>query len=334
MSPTVSVLMSVYNGERYLYASIDSILKQRFSDFEFIIIDDCCTDNSAKIIKTFNDKRIVYVKNDVNLGLTLSLNKGLNQCRGKYIARIDADDISVPHRLKMQVQFLDQSDYIMIGSWVYIINEDNKVVSKKKLLTKCMDIRYKLLFRNSFIHSTVMYRRDVVLKLNGYDPNYLSTEDYELWSRLSRIGNIGNIPKYLVYWREHSQNISSTTSSVQVDYTKRISYENQKVIMKDRQLSTALSEDDFSLSIRLVDDFFEYFKYPDEIKQKFIDDVYLSYCERNVFLKDYSVLDVLDKRLLINWKNLLIIFRIIVKKTVGRHISDLIRRILIIKNRA
>jgi glycosyltransferase involved in cell wall biosynthesis len=327
--------MSVYNGERYLYDSIDSILKQTYEDFEFIIIDDYSTDNSEEIIKSFRDKSIVFIKNDTNLGLTHSLNKGLRLCRGKYVARIDADDISMPHRLNTQVEFLEQSDYLMIGSWVYIINEYNKVKATKKLLTQCIDLRYKLLFRNNFIHSTVMFRKDVVLQLNGYDPRYPSTEDYQLWSRLSRIGNIGNIPQYLVYWRENSHGISSTTKSIQNEFIERIAFENQKAILKVREnnesLNGALSEDDFLQSLRLINDFFEYFKYPDAIKPKFIDDVYLRYCECNVFDKDYSVLDVLDKRFFTKGDHFLTVFRIIVKKTVGRHLAELIRRLFIIR---
>src|SRR6185295_3491651 len=122
--PQVSVLMSVYNGEKYLKEAMESILNQSFPDFEFLIFNDSSTDSGREIILSFNDPRIVLVDNEKNIGLTKSLNKGLSLAKGKYIARMDADDISDAGRLNEQVNYMEKnSDVAVCGSWVQFLNE-------------------------------------------------------------------------------------------------------------------------------------------------------------------------------------------------------------------
>ena len=126
-TPKITVLMPVYNGEKYLKESIESILKQTFRDFEFLIINDTSTDESEKIIRSFKDSRIKLIKNEKNIGLTKSLNKGLDLAKGEYMARMDADDISLPKRLEIQVAFMDKNPKIgVIGAWAKVIGESNK----------------------------------------------------------------------------------------------------------------------------------------------------------------------------------------------------------------
>lgn len=205
--PIVSVLMPCYNSEQYIREAIDSILSQTFSDFEFIVINDGSTDNSAEIIGSYKDKRIKYINNDVNLGLIKSLNKGISLAKGKYIARMDSDDISYPTRLKEQVIFLDNHpDVIMCGTWINFFNYP----PRKDDGHHQTDITYLSLLKGWCInHPTVMMRTDVIKKNNlFYDENYPCAEDYELWSRLIRYGKIVNLQKVLLDYRWHENNIS------------------------------------------------------------------------------------------------------------------------------
>ena len=175
-TPLVSVLMAVYNGEAYLGEAIESILRQTFSFFEFIIIDDASTDNSRRLAESYRDSRIRVVSNPRNLRLAGSLNRGINLARGKYIARMDADDICHPDRLEKQVAFMEENcDVGVSGSWLYCFGD------KKQLwdypLTSGM-IKSNLLFHNQLGHPTVIMRREAMLK-NGlfYNPRFRASED-------------------------------------------------------------------------------------------------------------------------------------------------------------
>ena len=131
MNPLVTVLMPVYNGEKYLKEAIESILNQTFKDFEFLIINDGSTDNSVKIIQSFNDLRIRLIHNESNIGLIKTLNKGLKLSNGKYIARMDCDDVSLPKRLSVQINFMEKHPEIGVcGSWVKIIGLEQKFINK------------------------------------------------------------------------------------------------------------------------------------------------------------------------------------------------------------
>ena len=128
-NPKVTVLMSVYNGEKYLQEAIDSILEQTFKDFEFLIINDGSTDKTGEILESYHDLRIKIINNEKNIGLTKSLNKGLKLARGEYIARQDADDISMPERLEKEVEFLEtHQDYAVVGAFAKIINKNSEIL--------------------------------------------------------------------------------------------------------------------------------------------------------------------------------------------------------------
>ena len=151
----VSVLMSVYNGDRYLREAIDSILNQTLDNFEFIIIDDGSTDASNQIIKSYRDPRLKMVKNKENIGLTKSLNIGIGLCCGEYIARMDADDISLPKRLEIQYKFMDDHPEVGICGTLNRGIENNKV-GISKYPEDHDSIYCMLLFQNVFDHSTLM----------------------------------------------------------------------------------------------------------------------------------------------------------------------------------
>lgn len=210
--PLVSILMPVYNAEKYISMAIESILNQTFHDFEFIIINDGSTDSSADIIRSFHDPRIIIIHNPANAGIVVSLNHGLAISRGDYIARMDADDISMPLRLKKQVDFLNQNTSIgVVGGAIRIINQDGKPSRLGILPRDDSLIRWTLCFTNPMIHGTIMMRKEIVMRIGGYPAS--ATEDYDLWEQLSCITKFSNLPDVLLYLRRHADSMISTRKS-------------------------------------------------------------------------------------------------------------------------
>ncbi len=221
-SPIVSVLMPVYNGEKYLAEAIESVLNQTFTDFEFIIINDGSTDNSEQIIKRYSDTRIQYFNNEGNKGLIYSLNKGISFSKGKYIARMDADDISLPKRFEKQVLFLESHKEIGIcGASAYRINSDGNKIGLVGRICNPEVLKASLLFSNPFIHPLIMMERNLIIN-NLYDSSFQHIEDYELWVRLLEKSKGANLPDYLLLYRWHDNNISVTQNAIQKKLTKEI----------------------------------------------------------------------------------------------------------------
>jgi hypothetical protein len=215
-APRVTVLMSVYNGERYLREAMESILAQTFADFQFLIINDGSTDSSVEIIQSYIDNRICLIHNDANMGLTASLNKGLEFSQGDYIARMDADDISRPERLALQVRFMDANPKVGVcGSWVQFISKANKSIWK--LPEKTEEIRCWQFHTVGVAHPTVMIRRqDFIQHGLLYDPHYRYAQDYELWGRAIRYTEFTNIQKVLLDYRLSSDQICATHGAEQL----------------------------------------------------------------------------------------------------------------------
>jgi len=167
--PAISVLMSAYNAEKYISESIESILNQTFNDFEFIIINDGSTDNTEKIIKSYNDKRIKYISQE-NIGVSKSLNRGLKIATGKYIAKLDADDVSYPERLEEQFKFMENNPtYVVCGCYADVIDESgNYIYVYNNIPSYDEDIRKTMNYKNCFIHSSTFYRREIALSIGGY----------------------------------------------------------------------------------------------------------------------------------------------------------------------
>jgi hypothetical protein len=202
--PLVSIVLPVYNCEQYLGDAVESLIVQSFSSFELIIIDDGSTDRSPDIIGSFNDERI-RVFRQANQGLAATLNRGISLARGKYIARQDQDDLSRPDRISLQVAYMEgHPDCVLLGSWAQIMEADRLVERFHRHPVDELLLRYQLLFNNPFVHSSVLLRRSALLKVGGYttDPDRQPPEDYELWSRLSRIGSVANIGEVLQIYRE------------------------------------------------------------------------------------------------------------------------------------
>lgn len=210
MAPKVSVLMAVHNGEKYLRQAVGSILSQTYSDFEFIILDDGSQDRTTQILAEFSDPRIVLIKNETGIGLTQSLNLGLEKAKGEYIARMDADDISLPHRLATQVSFLDvRSEVGVVGTAAYLVDSDN--ISRHLVqYPESHDLIHWIMcfFENPIIHPSVMFRAQLTKKMGGYNDAYVTSQDYNLWSRLLINTKLANIQDVCLHLRKHDENIS------------------------------------------------------------------------------------------------------------------------------
>jgi glycosyltransferase involved in cell wall biosynthesis len=217
-SPLVTVLMPVYNGERYLREAVDSILAQTFADFELLIINDGSTDRSAAVIESYGDPRIRLLHNRGNTGLIATLNRGLREAAGAYIARMDSDDIAEPRRLETQVRFMNaHPDVGLCGTWFRFMGTDDIVGHPAGHDA----IRIKLLSDTAFAHPTVMLRRSALQGM-GYDPQYAHAEDYELWTRLAAVTATANIPEVLLQYRMHAAQVSSDRAGEQAAMTDRI----------------------------------------------------------------------------------------------------------------
>ena len=201
-NPKISVLMPVYNAEKFLKEAIDSILNQTFKDFEFLIINDGSTDNSKKIILSYNDKRIRYFENNKNLGVAGTLNKGLRLARTELIARMDADDISLPNRFELQYKEMQRGKKIAVLASNYdVVDEKGKFLYTERYAKSLEEIYYTLQFQDCLGHPTVMFRKHIILDIfNGYDKNHES-EDYDLWLRISSKYKISKINTSLLKLR-------------------------------------------------------------------------------------------------------------------------------------
>jgi glycosyltransferase involved in cell wall biosynthesis len=215
MSVAVSVLMCAYNADTYLKDAIDSILEQTFQDFEFIIINDASSDTTKSIIASYTDQRIKCYTNEQNRGLTRSLNIGLEKCTGKYIARMDADDLSLPQRLQIQYQFLEKNLNVdIVGSSFYI---DNKVYSLPEDDQMC---KILLLEKPCFGHPTVMFRKSTIREKNiTYNESLIYAQDYGLWIDAAIKGCVfANIKDALLIYRVHNQQISEQKKEKQKEF--------------------------------------------------------------------------------------------------------------------
>lgn len=204
MDHKVSIILPTYNGARYISEAIESVIAQTFLDWELVVVDDGSIDSTKEIIDKFleKEKRIIYFKNESNLGIQKSLNRGLREAKGKYIARIDSDDVWIDFdKLQKQVEFLDSfEDYILVGTGVVNVDEKGVELYRHLQFKEDKEIRERILNKNCFVHSSVMFRKDVALKLGGYseDEKVKHIEDYDLWLKVGRLGKMANLPFFSV----------------------------------------------------------------------------------------------------------------------------------------
>lgn len=223
--PLVSVLMSVYNGERYLRESVESILNQTFTDFEFLIIDDGSRDCSGEIVRSYSDPRIRLFYNKHNVGLTRSLNKGLKLATGEYIARQDADDVSLPERLATQIAYLQKRSHEgLLGTANYVMNARGQYEAIHRHPETDTEIRWQMLFHNAFCHTSVMLRRGLLERQRLlYEESLPYGQDYELWNRVLAYTRAANLDVPMVAWRKNDEAVSTTHHEEQQRIATQIS---------------------------------------------------------------------------------------------------------------
>jgi glycosyltransferase involved in cell wall biosynthesis len=220
-TPRVSVLMAVYNGEKYLREAIDSILGQTFKDFEFIIVEDGSTDRSYDIVSSYGDGRIRVVRNPANLGLIKSLNRGIEHCRGEYVARMDCDDRSLPERLSKQVAFMDSHPNVgASGTWVTHIDTEGRATGLTRTPVGAR-MAYDFWRPPPLIHPTAIIRRSRLQRLR-YDAEALHAEDYDLWLRFVRECRLDNLAECLLDYRIHDESVSQRDISGQLAQAHKI----------------------------------------------------------------------------------------------------------------
>jgi glycosyltransferase involved in cell wall biosynthesis len=220
--------MAVYNGERHLEESIGSVFAQTFEDFELLVVDDGSTDATTQILAHHADSRLRVLRNERNLGLIKSLNRGLAESRGRYVARQDADDISEPERLERQAAFLDVNPDVTILASSYLrIRDDGSVSGIRYVPTEALGVRWRLLFLNAFTNSSVMFRRDDVERLGGFREEFAYAQDYDLWSRLAFTGSVAALPDTLARYRDTRDSLTAALAA-KVDDVDRISRDNMR----------------------------------------------------------------------------------------------------------
>ena len=234
--PIVSVICAVHNGERFLRQSVDSILGQSFSDFEFLLINDGSTDDTASILDAIagQDARVRVVHQE-KIGLTKSLNRGLELARGRFIARQDDDDLSWPTRLAQQVAYLDaHSNCIAVGARYVTIDGSDKVRGRSRVPLMSSKIKRALVTHNVIAHSVAMFRREEVLNAGGYDESCRTAQDYELWCRLAVEHDLANLKPYLLSRRKHAGRIGETRLAQQLASRNRTRRQYREAILSDQ----------------------------------------------------------------------------------------------------
>jgi len=203
--------MPVYNSELYLRQAVESVLRQTYTDFEFIIIDDASTDSCAAILQEYRDERIRYAANKQNIGVTRSLNRALGLAQGEYIARMDADDISLPERFATQVSFLDTHPEIgVLGTAARLIDNEGKAFGEVRYPGEHGYLRWILcFFENPIIHPSVMMRKSMIEQITGYDETRRTAQDFHLWCRLAKITHLANLPDVFLSIRKHDASVSA-----------------------------------------------------------------------------------------------------------------------------
>ena len=208
-----SVVLPVYNAEKYLDEAVQSVLNQTFRDFEVIIIDDASKDSSWPIIQKYaaSDSRIRAYKNEKNLKLSLTLNKGIGLASGKYIIRVDADDISLPDRFQKQIDYMEQNLQVGVsGGAMKMINGEGEPIGERKYSLTDKDLRKRIFMFSPFSHPTLIIRKAILEKSGLFDHSFNPAEDYELYFRLGLYSKFGNLPDYIIKYRVLSNSMTGS----------------------------------------------------------------------------------------------------------------------------
>lgn len=240
MNPSITVLMPVWNGcsrgsEAFLRRAMESIIDQTMEDFEFLVVDDGSTDKTPEVLGEYasKDQRVRVLRNDRNLKIVRSLNRGIEEARAPLVARQDADDYSTVTRLEVQKGFMDaRPQTAACGTGMYLVNGEGKLVREVRHPCPPDVVREELKSRCVFVHGSVMFRRHIVASFGGYseDPDYEYAEDYELWARMSAAGHVlENIPDRSLYFhRDHPTKSSKEHQAQQEKATRLVATRAQK----------------------------------------------------------------------------------------------------------
>ena len=222
--PLVSVLLAVHNDARFLGAAVDSVFDQTRRDLELIVVDDASTDETAELLAQITDRRFVLIRNDEQLGLATSLNRGLDRANGTYVARLDADDIALPQRLERQLARIRAAPAVgIVGSGVVDLTADQKQGKTHLMPAGSRPLRWHALFSSPFFHPTVLVDRQVLDEHDlRYDPAFLESEDYDLWTRLFAFTDGDNVQDALVLKRVHPGQASQHRRELQESFQRQV----------------------------------------------------------------------------------------------------------------
>lgn len=215
--PKVSVIMPFYNAARFLDAAMLSIINQTFKDFEFIVINDASTDNADEIVEKYlHDQRIVYIKNDHNVGIVANLNRGLSLAKASIIARMDGDDVSDLTRLEKQLNFLaDHPTVAAVGTYIKIVDTNGTIIDQRTKPTNFLQIKKDLIVYSPLVHATVLFRKQAIEAVGAYRSEHLYCEDLDLFYRLVYSGyEISNVPEFLYQYRYHENSVAHKSKIV------------------------------------------------------------------------------------------------------------------------
>lgn len=226
MLPKISVVLPVWNGEKYLREAIDSILAQTFSDFELVVVNDGSVDDTRKILDSYSDGR-VKVFHLEHGGIVAALNFGIAQARADWIARQDVDDVSRPKRLAKQWEATQwRPKAILSYTDIVIVNEMAGAVERSRFPRTRAMLALRLCVQSPLTHSTVMFRKAAFLAAGSYRPEERHAEDYALWGRMLELGDFAGVPERLVNFRVHANSISKQQAVVQEELARRVAMEN------------------------------------------------------------------------------------------------------------
>jgi len=225
--------MSVYNNQNTISSTIESILKQTYKEFEFIIVDDYSTDSSAEIIKEYQNKdnRIVFIQNNTNLGLPTSLNKAIKKAKYSFIARIDGDDICNLDRFEKQIIYMLTNPTVdILGTGAILMNQQGNTVGKVIMPENDEEIKKVLKYKNPIIHPSVMIKKSVLEELNGYNETLRKAQDLDFWERAAKSGKIfQNLQEYLIRYRiDLDKSYSTIFKGFKVSFLKALRYKSFK----------------------------------------------------------------------------------------------------------
>lgn len=232
--PLITVFTPNFNKDRFISETIESIINQDYSNFEYIIIDDCSTDNSWQIIQKYAkiDKRIIAYRNKKNLGIVKTRNKGFkySSTESKYFAIIDSDDVALPNRLKIQVNFLETNpNYGLVGSNIIIIDENSKIIGYRRYPSEDKEIRKVITRYDPFAQPSIMLRKEVINKIGNYDEQWQVSQDYEYFLRVGMYWKFKNLEKPLIKYRlSANQAVKTRLKDIIIN-----TYKIQKIAVKE-----------------------------------------------------------------------------------------------------